>query len=109
MTNIQRLNDVGKVEQDPFGRRHGIKHGAQQMPAPTSDVGDRVKATEVIGGEDGGGVSGRLARHRLAEDPAYLGMAHEVGPETVAGDQLDGGRTRPDRVLESVKRSQDDR
>jgi len=42
-SDVERLDDVGEVEENPFRGRHGVEHGAEQVPAPTSDVGTASK------------------------------------------------------------------
>ena len=68
MLNIERIDYGRQVKQHAFGARRDLNYSTEQEPAPTANVGDRAKATEIKNIENRGDVNTCSGAHPLRED-----------------------------------------
>jgi hypothetical protein len=104
--DVERTEDIGQFKENSGGLRDGVQHGQQQVPAASSDVGDRLEPAEVVPVEDRGDVRTGLRGYRPAEDVGLRGAILQVAPDSLRPQDLDAGRpVRTDRTS-SVRLSQ---
>jgi hypothetical protein len=66
-----------------------------------TNVGDAIEIREIVGREDTGCLTMRLASHGIIEQAAVFGVIGEIAPKpTVWQRFLRRGATRPQRVIE---------